>query len=63
MPPLPGTGMMIVQEHTQRDAAARAKPHAPLEWLNLDFALKRGHGRMSKHGPEAQCLALTELDS
>ena len=43
--------------------SSQSKTTCPGGWLNLDFALKSGHGRMSKPSPQARCPALTELES
>ena len=42
---------------------SQSKTTCPGGWLNLDFALKSDHGRMSKPSLQARCPALTEPDS
>ena len=50
------------ETHT-KGHSSQSKTTCPGGWLNLDFALKSSHGRMSKPSPQARCLALTELES
>lgn len=56
--PLPGTGMVIIQEHTWKETATIEKPHALLSGLTYISALKRDCGKMSKSNPWAGCPAL-----